>query len=481
MSKGRLTRQELSWLLTQEAQHAAERLRAGVQVLRTGAPPPSVPDPVEHLHVDASLDALDDVMKMLSNLNQRQASGHPAHATRRGRIDLAALVVDIAPAARLSFEPGGGTEVYGDEADFRRMIQVLIGSGTGEGASVTIRREDDEVRISTTLGPEISPTASTERAWLSRMAVRYGGRHDLDGGAESIVLRADGAAERSERESLRRELDEARKQGEVYARELAAMMERGEEVTTISSVPPPLAIPGGDRFETLTKLCAGVSTELRAALGPLVRELGAIRRHEVTDEQLATLRRRASFAQDLLGTLHVIGGVPSHELATEIDLHEVARVAAREGSSAGERTGARVVVRPGTSAERIYVRAGGKAIAALARELVTHAVAASAGGGIVELSVTGDAGGPRLVVDDAGSPLPASARRPFLALEAHAGQYGRPSALPIFVAAELAACVGARLELGDAPSREAEADDDDAGGRATIGGGLRVVVTFANR
>ena len=32
-TKGRLTRQELGWLLTQEAQGAAERLRVGVQVL----------------------------------------------------------------------------------------------------------------------------------------------------------------------------------------------------------------------------------------------------------------------------------------------------------------------------------------------------------------------------------------------------------------------------------------------------------------
>ena len=40
LSKGRLTRNELSWLLTQEAQNAAERLRVGVQFLRTQAPPP---------------------------------------------------------------------------------------------------------------------------------------------------------------------------------------------------------------------------------------------------------------------------------------------------------------------------------------------------------------------------------------------------------------------------------------------------------
>src|SRR4051794_21967331 len=154
MSKGRLTRQELSWLLTQEAQNAAERLRVGVQVLRTQAPPP-LPEPTisdgaqdpAH-HVDASLDALDDVMKMLSNLNQRQSSSQLAVAPRRGRIDLAALIVEVAPEARVSIEPGSGTEVYGDEADFRRMLQVLIGHGTGEGSSVTVRRDGDNVRVS---------------------------------------------------------------------------------------------------------------------------------------------------------------------------------------------------------------------------------------------------------------------------------------------------------------------------------------------
>src|SRR5262249_13731915 len=129
VSKGRLTRQELSWLLTQEAQNAAERLRVGVQVLRTHAPPqPDGPqDPANPRapanHVETSLDALDDVMKMLSSLNQR-ASGVAAAPARRGRIDVAALLCEIAPDARVSIEPGSGTEVYGDEADFRRMLQV---------------------------------------------------------------------------------------------------------------------------------------------------------------------------------------------------------------------------------------------------------------------------------------------------------------------------------------------------------------------
>ena len=77
----------------------------------------------------------------------------------------------------------------------------------------------------------------------------------------------------------------------------------------------------------------------------------------------------------------------------------------------------------------------------------------------------------RLIVDDAGSALPASGRRSFLALETHAGAYGRPSGLPIFLAAELAACQGAMLELSDAP---AKAPGPEAGM-----GGLRVAVTFA--
>lgn len=464
MSKGRLTRQELSWLLTQEAQNAAERLRVGVQVLRTQAPPPpdaplpSVEDPAHH--VDASLDALDDVMKMLSSLNQT-ASGSGVAAGRRGRIDLAALIMEVAPAARVSIEPGSGTEVYGDEADFRRMLQVLIGHGTGEGSSITIRRDADDVRISTVLGPDSSPTAETERAWLSRMALRYGGRHELEGGTEILVLPGEVAADRNEREALRRELDEARKQGEAYARELAAMFERGEEVSTVSSLPPAPALGASDRFGTLTKLCAGIASELRATLGPLSKELAALRRPEITEEQLDLARRRVAHARELAASLRSVGEVPPIELATEVDLHEVARAAARDGGAFGARNEVSVVVKAKEGTHH-YVRSGSKALHALARELVAHAVAASPRGATVEISVSGELSGPRLVVDDAGSALPASGRRAFLALETHAGAYGRPSGLPIFMAAELAACLGARLELADAPS-----------------GGVRAIVTFS--
>ena len=480
MSKGRLTRNELSWLLTQEAQNAAERLRVGVTFLRTQAPPPmSAPgaviteDPSHGL--ENSLDALDDVMKMLSNLNQRTpttpgAAVVPVAASRRGRIDLAALLMEAAPDARVSIEPGSGTEVYGDEVDIRRMIQVLVGHGHGEGTQVNVRRDGDYVKVTVVLGPDLSPTAETERAWLSRMIIRYGGRHELEGGAETIVFPADGASDRNESAALRKELDEARKQGEVYARELAAMFDRGEEVATYSSVPPP---PGGTpeaRFGAMTKLCSGIASELRHVLGPAGRELGSMRRHDVTDEQLDTLRRRVSHAQEVVATLGSVGELRSDELETEIELGELAHNTAKSLGGLVEKQGVTVNVQ---AAGHVHVRRSAKAMEILFRELIAHAIEASPKGATVEVGIHPAEGssGPRFVVDDAGSPLPASGRRSFIALETQAGTYGRPSALPVFLASELAACQGAMLELSDAPQRNEERTAEGAAG-------LRVAVTF---
>ncbi|MDF2692046.1 MAG: Sensor protein basS/pmrB [Labilithrix sp.] len=474
MSKGRLTRHELSWLLTQEAQNAAERLRVGVQFLRTQAPPPPAADEDPAQGVETSLDALDDVMKMLSNLNQRstpQAGNVPA--ARRGRIDIAALIVEVAPDAHISIEPGSGTEVYGDEADLRRMIQVLVGhSGGGEGASVTVRREGEDVRVAVALGPDSSPTAETERAWLSRVAIRYGGRHELEGGSEVLIFPADGASDRSESAALRKELDEARKQGEVYARELAAVFDRGEEVTSVSTVPPAPGVPSEARLMALTKLCAGIASELRNTLGPAKNELASMRRHEITDEQLDTLRRRVSHTNEVVIGLGAIGELRADEMETEVDLVELARSTVKSLANMAERDEVKVVLRVSPEGGHVYARGGAKALAVLTRELVAHAIEASPRGSQVEVTVVAaeDAkAGARLVVDDSGSSLPASGRRTFLALETHAGAYGRPSGLPIFLAAELAACQGGMLELSDPPLKAA-----DAGAS-----GLRVAVTFA--
>jgi two-component system OmpR family sensor kinase len=502
VSKGRLTRQELGWLLTQEAQGAAERLRRGVQVLKTKPPPPppsqpaleramrsasdddSSPPPSQPtLGVEASLAALDDVMQMLSSLHAKPAAGRG----RRGRIDIASLIWEVAPEARVSIEPGSGTEVFCDEGEIRRMLHVLLGHGSGLGSSVTIKRDGDEVRIAVALGPDSSATAETERAWLSRMAIRYGGRYELEGGTESLTLPAGDAAARDERDALRKELDEARKQGEAYARELAAVFAQGEELASAasqSSFPPAASLaPTAERFAVLSRFSAGVAAELRALLSPLGREIQSLRSQQTsapgmssrpppplpggeTDDRVETMRRRLVSVQDFLAGLASIGELDPAEPVIDVDVADLARTAVRGLGSRLERQGVEIDL--GLPDGGAIATASPRAVAVLLRELTTQAIAATSPGGRVKVTVTPRTHdlGTRVTIDDAGPALPASARRSLLGLELDPGTFGRPSAVPLYVAGEIVAWQGGLLELADSPIE------------AGAGGGLRVTVTF---
>lgn len=484
VSKARLTRQELGWLLTQEAQGAAERLRIGVQVLKTNVPPPpedaEPPPSVLGGGVDASLAALDDVMRMLSGLHPKPATGVRG---RRGRIDISTLIWEVAPEARVSIEPGSGTEVFGDEGEIRRMLHVLVGHGSGVGSSVTVKREGDDVRVSVALGPDSSATAETERAWISRMATRYGGRLELEGGNETLTLPAEDVAARDERDALRKELDEARRQGEAYARELAAVFAHGEEQTmTSSSFPPISLVPSAERFAVLARFAGGIAADLRGMLSPIGRDLTLLRGQQSRgsrpppamtasgnvsadepEDRIEALRRRMMHVQDFLAALASVGEVDTSEGASEVDVAELARNAVTALAARAQRNELEIEV----SGEHAMVRAAPGAAAVMVRELIAQAVGASQRGGKVNVGITPrgqgehEGLGTRIIIDDAGPALPASARRALLGLELDPGTYGRPSSVPLYVAAEIASWQGALLELGDAPS-----------------GGLRVIVTF---
>ena len=451
-TKGRLTRQELGWLLTQEATGAAERLRLGVQILKSNPPPAEQGQGAAGL--DATLEALDDTMKMLSTLHNRPVRT----AGRRGRVDLAALLWEVAPEARASIEPGGGTEVFGDEAELRRMLQLLVEHGSGTESQVSIKREEDMVRVGVVLGPDSTATAEAERAWLARMAIRYGGKLDLEGGQEIVSLPAD--AERADREALQRELDEARKQGEAYARELAAAFTSTEENVSPSTFPPPLAgTDVGDRVAVLVRISGGVAAELRSLLTPALREIGALAREN--DDRFATIRRELAQAQDLAHGLAMIGEIDVQELPGPVSVGELVAREVGAFSARAARAGVTLKVSDATQGNA-HARAATRAITALVDELLSQAIAASPRGSEVTLTVTDQERGPRLEVDDAGPPLPATARRAFVGLELEPGTYGRPTSLPLYVAAALASWQGATFEIDDAPT-----------------GGLRVRVTFS--
>lgn len=450
MSKGRLTRQELGWLLTQEAAGAAERLRTGVQILKSNPPP----EAGGAAGLDATLDALDDTMKMLSSLHNR-----PVRVTgRRGRIDLAALLWEVAPDARTAIEPGSGTEVFGDEAELRRMLQLLVEHGSGAGSQVSIRRDGDMVKVAVVLGPDATATAEAERAWLSRMATRYGGRLDLEGGMEIFSLPAD--AERVEREALEKELDEARKQGEAYARELAAAFTTSEEGVSPSTFPPPLAgTDVGDRVAVLVRVAGGIATELRSLLTPAIRELAGLAKEQ--EAKFETIRRELAQVQDLAHGLASVGDIDVQELPGPVSVGEVVARQVAHTDIRSARAGVAIQVIDDTDA-KAHARTSPRAITALVDALLSQAVQASPRDSTVTVRVTDEERGPCVQVDDAGPPLPATARKQFVGLETEPGTYGRPTSLPLYVAAALASWQGATFELDDAPT-----------------GGLRVRVTFS--
>jgi two-component system OmpR family sensor kinase len=479
VSKGKLTRQELGWLLTQEAQGAAERLRKGVTALTQAPPPPGV----DASGVDATLSALDDAMKMLANLHQRPANMRG----RRGRIDLASMLWEVAPEARVSIEPGSGTEVFGDEAELRRMLHVMLGHGSGSGSAVTIKREGDEVVIGVVLGPESSANAEAERAWLSRMAIRYGGRHELEGSMELLVLPAEGVEARDDVAKLRKELDEARAQGEAYARELAAVWSAGEEAVAQSTAPP-MAQASADRHGAIARFAGGVASALRSMLSPVGREIGELRtaasprrsspdletaaRGDL-DERLEGIRRRLLTVQDFVAELAAIGESDPQDQARQVDVLEAARSEVRGLEARAARSGVALVVRtPAAAADessaQALARVAPRAVGVVVRLLVGHGISASSRGSSVVVTVQPrtDTLGTRLVVDDSGTMVPDVARRALLALEVEPGTFGRPSSVALFAAAEIASSHGALLEISDAPV-------DQAGG-----GGVRVSVVF---
>jgi signal transduction histidine kinase len=504
MSKGKLTRQELGWLLTQEAQGAAERLRKGVTAL-TQAPPP--PDAADSSGMDATLSALDDAMKMLSSLHNRPVSVRG----RRGRIDLASLLWEVAPEARVSIEPGSGTEVFGDEAELRRMLHVMLGHGSGSGSSVTIRRAEDEVIVGVLLGPDSSATADAERAWLSRMAVRYGGRYELEGSSEVLALPAEGVEARDDVEKLRKELDEARRQGEAYARELAAVFAAGDEPGLGQSSYPPPASPAGDRHGAVARMSGGIAAALRSTLSPVGRDLSELRTAVLPptrksspdlenlarvdlEERFESIRRKLLAVQEFVAELAAVGETDPHEPQREVDLAEIVQAEVKALESRAARAGVEVRVRRVPGDVPVLARAAPRAVGVLIRELVSHAIVATPRESAVTVTVIARGGstsgrpdarlGARVVVDDAGTILPAAARRALLSLEVEPGTFGRPSSVALFVAAEIAAAQGASFEIADstvegpAPDTHGVAPFGAGAPKDKPGTGVRVSVTF---
>jgi two-component system OmpR family sensor kinase len=435
VTQDRLTRHELSWLLAQEARGAARALRDEVGILkRDGVPAESQP-------VAPSLDALDDAIEMLTALNV----GKPGARGRHGRIDLAALLYEIAPNARISIAPGSGTEVFGDETELRRMLNVLVAQTSAAETEIRIGRQGDWIKIQIDLGPDVAATGELERRWLSRMATRHGGWIELEGGTQSIFLQADGASDKREVTELRKELAQAQKLGEAYAREIATMLATGE---VKSELPPLPDGQGAAVFEAIRAFSRVFERRLKS-LAEALRSDAALGQEELQ----ASVLRRASGAHDLALDLGALTECPLDEPVVSIDVAAAVQDAVSHVDARAGRASVSITV---DVPQNLRLRQRRGAFGVLLRMLVSHAVAATPRDGAVTIACFRTEIGLALRVEDGGPAVPEAARDALLRLGADPAGLGRPTGVTLLTASVAAGRLGSQLELRQGPSGAAE-------------------------
>lgn len=406
----KLTKQELSWLLTQEARGAAERLRKGVQILTKPPAPPKVTDsetlgrksdrppqserPMtlttaggEAEGLESTLDALEGAMQQLSEL-----SGPASQRVRKGRVDLAALLWEVAPDAKVQLAPGAGTEVFADETELRRMLHVLMGgfqqSGVGGAQLVTLKRDGAEVRLGVQLGPDTAPISPAERGWLSRMAIRYGGRYELDGASETIVFPALEAEEAKEVMTLRKELEAAKAQGEMYARELAAVFAEEppgtkppEALQSQSALAPMVALSAAAR------LADSLADDLRAVFAPLGAARLKAAEAGIAPELMDEVQRALGRGAELLSLTRHMARIASDMGSIPVDLGLLAQDEAGLATVAFASRGVVLTVAASDDPNPLMLDGFPAALRALVSEMLDQALRVSRPGEEVRVAI----------------------------------------------------------------------------------------------
>lgn len=443
MPTERLTRHEISWLLAQEARGAAKTLRTEVDQLRAPGEVRSGGPPVE-----TALDALEDTIEMLSTLNTG-ARGKG----RRGRIDLASLLFEIAPNARVAIAPGAGTEVFGEESELRRMLHLLVGQAGARVPAqaeieVKIRRQGDFVRISADLGPDTAALGELERRWLSRMALRHGGSVELEGGTHSILLQADGAIDQREVTELRKELEQAQQLGEAYARELASVLSVGD----VRTESPPAGRGDPERSQGVRSLATATHRALRGLLDGLKVEFEARGAPQADAAQDAW--QRLTTAQELLAELGSFADLPTDPERETLDVAAELRAAVTQVEGRAARTQVTLEATLLAGAELSVARAP---LNLLLRSLLLHAISATPRGGKVSVALYRTELGLALSVIDGGPSIAEASRWQVIRHQTDPTRLGRPAGVSLVLADALAITLPADLELRESASGHTEA------------------------
>lgn len=422
-------------------------------------PPPPSNEPQSDgrldVRLESTLNALDDAIGLLSELD----GASTPRGGRRGRIDLAALLYEVAPSARISIEPGAGTEVFGEETDLRRLLHVLVSlsaspaTGQASGpAEVQVRRDGEWVRVSVNLGPDISGSVELERRWLSRMATRLGGRLDLEGGMVSILFPADAAVDHGEVADLKKELEQAQQLGEIYARELASVFD--SSARPIPPREPERHEVSESRFEVLLNLASGLRSMLRGLTDKL-QEDASFARSSLGDGAPLTraLDKRFTTASEIIGELNRIADCPLNEAPIVVDLTALIREVVQRAERRSRRHAVQVIFH---GSEPIAVRTRCACFELVVRALLDHAIEATPRQGLVKLGIVESESHIVLVVEDGGPVVPMSNVAALLDGRLDPSSVGRPSGIALLVATTAAGRLGATLSLGESEGGAAE-------------------------
>jgi two-component system, OmpR family, sensor kinase len=456
MPEDRLTRQELGWLLMQEARGTARALRQEVGQLKNGQERLSDEAPP----VDSMLDALDGAIDMMSALEVPTGPALLRGKDRRGRIDIAALLFDIAPNAKIAIEPGAGTEVFGVEKELRRVLDLLIkqcGSDTNASCAIDVRRDDDWVMVSVGIGPEGMSTRDLEHRWLNRMATRHGGRVEVTGNETHLYLPADTSSGQQEIQQLRKELEQAQQLGAVYARELAEAFAGTPE--TSPSVAPESKRSGEPPLRVLVSTAVFVLRTLRFVTDALRLDVAKVARilgdqHEST---LALNSRLVAYGE-LMSDLERIGRVTLEDPPRLVELSDLLR----EVVDAADGRARRYDVALSLSCERsLRVSTRPQILGLLVRSLLDQAVLSTPRSGSVELTVspvrsTIPTGGVVISVVDGGPIVPDGTHQALLLGQVDPSTIGRPGALSWITAGASAVTLGVNIEVGESNNRRSE-------------------------
>lgn len=450
VTEDRLTRQELGWLLMQEARGTARALRNEVGQLKTGdrqsdeAPP-----------VDSMLDALDGAIEMMSALEAPAGPALGHGKDRRGRIDIAALLFDLAPNAKISIEPGAGTEVFGVETELRRVLDLLVcqsGSDTKSSPGIEVRRDGDWVIVSVAIGPEGLSTRDLEHRWLNRMAARHGGRVEFAGNVTRLCLPADSSSGQQEILQLRKELEQAQQLGAVYARELA-------EAFAVSAVPVPIVAdikpPSALALKVLISTSASLLRTLRSNTDALRQDAIKIARALGESHDLVTsLNLRLMVYGEVITDLERVSRVSPEDPPHAVDLAPLLRETVDAADGRARRHDVRLFQRCNAG---VRIRSRPQILSLLMRALIDQAVLSTPRDGRVEVSVS-PIGGDGVAVSfiDDGPVVPEATRGALLLGEVDPATIGRPAALSWITAGACAMTLGLDVHVGETTEHRSE-------------------------